>query len=85
VRGGNIFGFYIIVFSGFKFKKMNKISNYFRESYFELTEKVTWPTWLQLQQSTIIVLITTLIITALVWMMDFASQNLLKAIYSLFK
>jgi len=67
------------------FKKMNKISNYFRESYYELTEKVTWPTWLQLQQSTIIVLITTLIITALVWIMDFASQNLLKVIYSLFK
>jgi len=64
---------------------MNKISNYFRESYYELTEKVTWPTWLQLQQSTIIVLITTLIITALVWIMDFASQNLLKVIYSLFK
>ncbi len=64
---------------------MNKISNYFRESYYELTEKVTWPTWLQLQQSTIIVLITTLIITALVWIMDFAAQNLLKAIYSLFK
>ena len=64
---------------------VNKISIYFRESYQELTEKVTWPTWLQLQQSTIIVLIATLIITALVWVMDFASQNLLKAIYSLFK
>lgn len=64
---------------------MNKISNYFRDSYHELTEKTTWPTWLQLQQSTIIVLVTTLIITALVWTMDFASQNLLKAIYSLFK
>lgn len=64
---------------------MDKISNYFRDSYHELTEKVTWPTWLQLQQSTIIVLIATLIITAFVWIMDFASQNLLKAIYSLFK
>ncbi|WP_018617044.1 preprotein translocase subunit SecE [Segetibacter koreensis] len=64
---------------------MNKISNYFRGSYHELTEKVTWPTWLQLQQSTIIVLITTVILTALVWIMDFASQNFLKAIYSLFK
>jgi len=64
---------------------MNKISNYFRDSYHELTEKVTWPTWLQLQQSTVIVLVTTLIITTLVWIMDFAAQNLLKAIYSLFK
>ncbi len=64
---------------------MNKISNYFRESYHELTEKVTWPTWMQLQQSTVIVLIATLIITALVWIMDFASQSLLQLIYSLFK
>ena len=70
---------------GFNLKKMNKISNYLRESYFELTEKVTWPNWLQLQQSTVIVLIATLIITTLVWIMDFASQSLLKAIYSLFK
>ena len=64
---------------------MNKISTYFRESYLELTEKVTWPTWLQLQQSTVIVLVATIIITLLVWIMDFASQNLLKAIYSLFQ
>ncbi|WP_147203575.1 preprotein translocase subunit SecE [Segetibacter aerophilus] len=64
---------------------MNKISAYFRDSYTELTEKVTWPSWLQLQQSTVIVLVATIIITALVWVMDFASQNLLKAIYSLFK
>jgi preprotein translocase subunit SecE len=64
---------------------MDKISTYFRESYIELTEKVTWPSWLQLQQSTVIVLIATIIITALVWIMDFAAQNLLKLIYSLFK
>ncbi len=64
---------------------MDKISNYFKESYHELTQKVTWPTWLELQQSTIIVLIATIIITGLVWIMDFASQNLLKLIYSLFK
>ncbi|MCW3111941.1 MAG: secE [Segetibacter sp.] len=64
---------------------MNKISTYFRESYTELTEKVTWPSWIQLQQSTVIVLVATIIITALVWVMDFASQSLLKAIYSLFK
>jgi preprotein translocase subunit SecE len=64
---------------------MDKVSNYFRESYQELTEKVTWPTWLQLQQSTVIVLVATIIITFLVWIMDFASQSILKAIYSLYK
>jgi len=64
---------------------MNKISTYFRDSYQELVEKVTWPTWAQLQQSTIIVMVATLIITAMVWMMDFSSNQLLKMIYSLFK
>lgn len=64
---------------------MNKISTYFRESYRELTDKVTWPTWAQLQQSTVIVLVATLLITAMVWLMDFASSQILKLIYSFFK
>jgi preprotein translocase subunit SecE len=64
---------------------MNKVSTYFKESYRELTEKVTWPTWMQLQQSTAIVLVATVIITLMVTVMDFASSQLLKLIYSLFK
>jgi preprotein translocase subunit SecE len=64
---------------------MNKISSHFRESWHELVDKVTWPTWNQLQQSTVIVLVATIIITAMVWVMDIASENLLKLIYSFFK
>jgi preprotein translocase subunit SecE len=64
---------------------MNKIANYFKESYLELQEKVTWPTWANLQQSTVIVLVATIIITALVWVMDFSGAQLLKLIYSLLK
>ena len=64
---------------------MNKVSTYFTESWKELVEKVTWPTWNQLQQSTVIVLGATLVITALVGVMDLASQNLLKLVYSFFK
>ena len=44
---------------------MNKISAYFKDSYHELMEKVSWPTWEQLQQSTMIVLVATIVITAL--------------------
>lgn len=62
---------------------MNKVTTYLRESYRELVEKVTWPTWLQLQQSTIIVLVATLIITGVVWAMDLVSQSALHFIYSL--
>lgn len=60
---------------------MNKISTYFKESYKELMEKVSWPTWTQLQQSTMIVLGATLVITAIVWVMDFVSGGVLKFVY----
>jgi preprotein translocase subunit SecE len=63
---------------------MNKISTYFKESYKELVEKVTWPNWAQLQQSTVIVLVATLLITFVVGVMDIASSSVLKLIYSFF-
>ena len=63
---------------------MNKFSAYLRDSYKELVEKVSWPTWEQLQQSTMIVLGATLFITALVAIMDFVANTSLKFIYSLF-
>ncbi|HMU72439.1 MAG TPA: preprotein translocase subunit SecE [Ferruginibacter sp.] len=63
---------------------MNKFTAYIRDSYKELLHKVTWPNWEQLQQSTMIVLGTTLIITLIVMLMDFVSNNGMKLIYSLF-
>ncbi|MGG9971792.1 preprotein translocase subunit SecE [Ferruginibacter sp. SUN002] len=64
---------------------MNKLTTYLRDSYKELVEKVTWPNWEQLQQSTMIVLGATLFITAIVALMDFVSNGSLKFIYSLLK
>jgi len=64
---------------------MNKISSYFSESYKELVEKVTWPTWTQLQQSTVIVLVATLLVTVVVFVMDAISKGLLNIVYSVFK
>ena len=64
---------------------MNKISIYFRESYKELTEKVTWPNWTQLQQSTMIVIAATLVITAIVGLMDFVASGGLSFIYKMLK
>jgi len=63
---------------------MNRISNYFSDSFKELTEKVTWPTWQQLQQSTMIVLGATLLITGVVALMDFVASTGLNFIYKLF-
>ncbi len=64
---------------------MNKFTAYLKDSYKELVHKVTWPNWDQLQQSTMIVLGATLMITAMVWVMDFVANNSMKLIYSLFK
>ena len=61
---------------------MNKITTYFSESYKELTEKVTWPDWNQLSQSTMIVLVATLVITAIVSLMDWGAGSLLRLIYN---
>ena len=64
---------------------MNKITTYFKESYKELMEKVTWPTWMQLQQSTMIVIVATVVITAFVSGMDLITNVSLKFIYNIFK
>jgi len=64
---------------------MNKIGLFIRDSYKELMHKVTWPTWNELQQSTMIVLIATIIITAVVWVMDTVTNSVMEFIYSLFK
>jgi preprotein translocase subunit SecE len=64
---------------------MNKVANYIRDSYHELVEKVTWPTWAQLQQSTAIVLVASLMIMLIIWLMDSVSNQVLQLIYSLFK
>ena len=58
---------------------------YIKDSYNELLHKVTWPTWEELQQSTMIVLIATIIITAIVALMDFISNGVLQFVYSLLK
>jgi preprotein translocase subunit SecE len=63
---------------------MNKLRNYFRESYHELVHKVSWPTWQELQSSTMVVLIATVVITLIVWGMDALSNVVLTQYYKIF-
>jgi len=44
---------------------------YLSESYNELVNKVSWPTWKELQSSAIIVLVTALLFSLLVFVMDY--------------
>ena len=56
--------------------------NYIKESYKELVEKVSWPTFAQLQGSTIVVMVASLIFALVVLVMDISFENLMKGIYS---
>jgi len=76
--------FQIFKLPNFQIVYMNKFTTFVKESYKELTEKVSWPKWEQLQQSTMIVLGATLVITGIVALMDFVANNSMKFIYSLF-
>jgi preprotein translocase subunit SecE len=59
------------------------LKTYFKESYTELLHKVTWPTWSELQNSAVLVMVATLIIALIVALMDFAFSNLMEFVYGL--
>ncbi len=63
---------------------MSKFGNYIQEAYDELVHKVTWPSWDELQQTTIIVIVALIIVTLVVFGMDFAGETVLTTIYNLF-
>ena len=49
---------------------MAGVAEYIKESYIELTQKVTWPTWRELYSSAVVVLIASIIIALLIFGMD---------------
>ncbi len=51
--------------------------NYVKESYNELVHKVTWPTFPQLQNSTVVVMVASLIFAIVVLAMDISFENLM--------
>ncbi len=62
---------------------MRKFINYLKESYTELTKKVSWPTWEKLQSSAILVMVATLIFAVVIFAMDFAFRHLMTFIYTM--
>jgi preprotein translocase subunit SecE len=48
-----------------------KIKAYIEGVVSELLEKVTWPTWSELQNSSLVVLVASVIVALSVWVMDF--------------
>lgn len=62
---------------------MNKVRTYINEVSDELLHKVTWPTWTELQESAIIVMIATVIFAVIVFGMDFAFQKGMEKLYEI--
>ncbi|MFM7014890.1 MAG: preprotein translocase subunit SecE [Bacteroidota bacterium] len=63
---------------------MQKLRAYISDSYNELMNKVSWPTWAELQSSSIVVLVATLMFGIVVFLIDSVFQGSLNLIYNLF-
>ncbi|MCO6489968.1 MAG: preprotein translocase subunit SecE [Phaeodactylibacter sp.] len=62
---------------------MERLKLYVIESYNELIHKVTWPTWANLQSSTVVVLVASIILALIIFLMDVFSRTILDFVYSL--
>jgi len=63
---------------------MSKFKAYISETTDELVNKVTWPTWSELQSSALVVMVASVIIALIVFLMDFFFNKGMEAIYHLF-
>jgi preprotein translocase subunit SecE len=62
---------------------MSKVGAYIKESYLELTQKVSWPTFQELQDSVVVVMIASLIIALIIFVMDFGFQTVMNLFYKM--
>ncbi|MES2419565.1 MAG: preprotein translocase subunit SecE [Bacteroidota bacterium] len=61
---------------------MAGVVQFIKESYDEMTHKVTWPTWGELQNSAVLVLVASLIIAAVIFAMDKSAEYVLQTFYN---
>ena len=64
---------------------MAKIGTYIQESADELFNKVSWPTWSELQNSAVLVLVASVIFALIIFVMDRSFSETMKFVYSLFE
>ena len=60
-----------------------KLINSIKESYDELVYKVSWPTQKQLVNSSVLVLIASIIIAVFIWAVDYIFSKFMEVIYSI--
>ena len=62
---------------------MSRIGTYFSETKNELVNKVSWPTWPELQSSAVVVMIASLIIAIMILAMDSSFKFIMENLYKL--
>jgi len=62
---------------------MKKIISYIKEAYNELVHKVSWPSRQELSSSTVIVMVASLIMAAVVWLIDSSFQWIVSHFYGM--
>ena len=55
-----------------------------KESYNELVHKTSWPTRKELTQSSVIVLMASVILALIVWLIDGCFESIMTFVYGLF-
>ncbi|MBS2100144.1 preprotein translocase subunit SecE [Carboxylicivirga linearis] len=60
---------------------MSKLTAYFKDVHNELVNKTSWPTWPELTNSAIVVMVASLIIAAIIFGMDSAFDNVIDWVY----
>ncbi len=58
-----------------------KIKTYLKDVHNELVNKTSWPTWSELTNSAIVVMIASVIISAIIFAMDISFENVLGWVY----
>ena len=60
---------------------MKKIITYIKESYHDLVYKVSWPTRTELSNSAVVVMFASLIIAAVIFVVDLGFESVMRFFY----
>ena len=63
---------------------MSKVQAYIKESYEELVSKTSWPTWSELQKTSVLVAVASIVIALIIALMDYVITLALEVFYDLF-
>jgi preprotein translocase subunit SecE len=61
---------------------MNKLVTFVKEAYQELVNKVSWPKYNELTNSSMLVLVASLIFALVIGLIDFAFENIMDWFYN---